>query len=295
MELSVWASCQVLAKCLIYAGFAANIGGPFVARLAFRSNTVDLVVRRYCLVGLIAAVIATVLLFFAQVGALSDSGLSGMWDPQMINLLWQSQAGTSLLLRLLGSGLVLVALIISASKKKGGWQIIKYPGYVIGVLLLAISFVLVGHTSQLSVWVKVTLWLHFIAVAWWIGSLWPLRRSCTVLDTDALYDIMHRFGRYALFVVAGLSLAGVVLAWQLLESWQTLITTPYGQILLGKLFLVSLILLLAAWHKLRLTPKLLHDSKAGKDLANSIGLESVLALSILFVTACLTTLTGPGH
>jgi putative copper export protein len=50
----------------------------------------------------------------------------------------------------------------------------------------------------------------------------------------------------------------------------------------------------AAFNKLRLTPRLLAgDARALRNLKSSIRAELALAAGILWVTACLTTLTGP--
>ena len=62
---------------------------------------------------------------------------------------------------------------------------------------------------------------------------------------------------------------------------------------LPALLLANAILLLAAWHKLKLTPKLLTHSNAAIDMRRSIQIEMLIGLCIFLITAVLTTVLGP--
>jgi len=65
-------------------------------------------------------------------------------------------------------------------------------------------------------------------------------------------------------------------------------------LVLVKLILVACLLGLAAFNKLRLTPRLRRgDARAARSLRTSIRLELLLGISILAVTATFTALTGP--
>jgi putative copper resistance protein D len=88
---------------------------------------------------------------------------------------------------------------------------------------------------------------------------------------------------------------GIFVATQLLNSVSALWLTEYGQILSAKLIVVTTILLLALYHKLRLVPGLLLQSEYPDRLARSIQIEMVLGFIILLTTAVLTTLVGPSH
>ena len=70
--------------------------------------------------------------------------------------------------------------------------------------------------------------------------------------------------------------------------------TDYGEILVFKLSGVLVLLLLAAYNKLRLTPRLL-DGQAGaaKSLRASIALEAKAVAVIFFFTSAATTVTSP--
>lgn len=106
--------------------------------------------------------------------------------------------------------------------------------------------------------------------------------------------ILARFGRVAAAGVALLVLAGVVLAALLLGGIEPLIATAYGQFLLAKLVIVTLLLLLAATNKWLLVPAFERgDARAPRQLRRSIALEIALVTAILLVTAALTTVSSP--
>lgn len=299
MDLSAWSLAQLGAKLLIYGGVAAAVGGPFSVWLSGGESALVRVVRRYGLALLIPALLASAGIFFIQVGALAETGFSGMWDPVMRQIIWQTNAGPALVLRLIAfaSLLFLVAVLPSwLAATASPWR--KSAGMIVcaaDVVLLAISFAIVGHTTELNLFYQLTTGLHVIAMAWWIGSLWPLRRACFELEAEPLYRLMHRFGRYAVFVVGLLIACGGLLAWQLLESWQALLAPGYGRVLLTKLVFVVVILSLAAAHKFALTPQLRSSPDGHQTMAASIAIEAVVAVTILATTSVLTTLVGPGH
>ncbi len=81
-----------------------------------------------------------------------------------------------------------------------------------------------------------------------------------------------------------------MLLFNLLEDPATLLTTTYGVLLLGKLLMAGCLLALAALNKFRLVPALTGQTRA--PLQISIGFELLLALTIIVLTAMLTTLTG---
>jgi putative copper resistance protein D len=82
--------------------------------------------------------------------------------------------------------------------------------------------------------------------------------------------------------------------WELLGSASQLWTSGYGRYLIVKLAVVACLLGLAAFNKLRLTPRLAADELGAlRSLRRSICAELALGLVILIITAALTTLTGP--
>lgn len=226
-----------------------------------------------------------------QAGAFAGTGISGIWDGFMLQLMWQSPVGDAVLLRALGFSLIVITCLVSVSPHSVLVKII----WSIAVLILAAGFAASGHTRDLGLVAQIALSVHVLIMAWWLGSLWPLWRACFLSNTDDLRSLMHRFGQWAVLPVLLLLASGLFLTWQLLGSLSALFNTEYGVALAIKLSVVLAILIVASLNKIRWVPMLLRDQTARKKLAASIRWESVLAVSILVVTAIFTTLVGPAH
>jgi putative copper resistance protein D len=153
------------------------------------------------------------------------------------------------------------------------------------------SFAQIGHLSGAVTWMKVLLVVHLAGVAFWIGVLSPLRR----LASNPLYQrqaaaLGHRFGMVATIVVPTLLVAGVYHAWILTGSWENLIGSAYGQTLLVKVGVVSVLLALAAANKLRFVPQLAAgNTQAAQHLSRSISVEWAVITAILLATSILTS------
>jgi putative copper resistance protein D len=127
-----------------------------------------------------------------------------------------------------------------------------------------------------------------------MGALWPLWRACHDVPSDSLHQLMEKFGAYAAVSVLVLIVCGGILGFQLVGSFDMLFFTDYGQGIAIKLFTVSLILLVAAYHKWKLVPALL-KKQSSDVLARSIVIEMYLGVAVLGITTVASTLMGPAH
>jgi len=142
-----------------------------------------------------------------------------------------------------------------------------------------------GHAAAATPeWLtRPTVWLHTVAVALWVGSLWPLG---VLLRTGEGEAALSRFSRFIPFVLAALLLSGVTLAVVQLARISALWTTNYGWILSIKLVLVAALLALAAANRFVLTRKVqAGDAVARRRLRGSITAEIILALLIFALVA----------
>ena len=107
--------------------------------------------------------------------------------------------------------------------------------------------------------------------------------------TDAA-ELGHRFGQTAALVVSVLIGAGLWMVLLLIGNLQGLLFTGYGQALLFKVFLVGLLLILAAANKFRFVPAMQSgEARAARHLARSIEVEAIVVLVVLATTATLTS------
>lgn len=290
---------MVVCKLLIYACFTLLVAGS--ASRFDRSAKARPVYRSIHHVLVLSAMVGFAisgLNFFLQAGSLADSGISGMWHSLFLKILWDSSVGLSIQLRLYGFALIFLILLIDkrltrlpGSAKLQTW--ILGSGMLAAIVVIGWSFTVTGHTAEQALPVRIGLLVHLLGVGWWIGALWPLRNSCSMLTNKDLYQLMHRFGQQAVFVVTVLIFAGVFMAINLVEQISDLWRTTYGQVIVVKLLGVATILLIAGNHKIRMVPALVNHSGSGQRLKHSITLELAAGLFILSATAVLTTLTGP--
>ncbi|MCX8955066.1 CopD family protein [Ruegeria sp. NA] len=286
----IWGVVAILAKLVLYIGFAGSTG--LVAVKCLFSELVapvSLAMKRQALVLAWLSLAATVFGFMLR-GAALTGGVDGMVDPEMLGLLWQTSVGDVLAYRLSGAVLILVGLSVP---RFGLWIAL------LGGTLAMWSFAQIGHVPELeSFSVKLLLLLHLLCVAFWVGIFSPLRGMALMSEhlTDAA-ELGHRFGQTAALVVPALIGAGLWMAWLLVGNLQGLLFTGYGQTLMLKVFLVALLMILAAANKLRFVPAMQSgEAIAAQRLARSIEVEAIVVLAVLATTAALTrVLTLPSY
>ena len=291
---------ELLSKLLIYLGGAAVIGGFFILWLSPGQPQLVRLIYRYSAMGLLLALLAITVNFYAQVGSFAEAGWAGMVDPVYVAMLWDSPIGQGVVLKVVALSLSVCLLLVAFSRSRQHLSLLS--GFFLPVLMLlifslfaslwSISFSLTGHTTELNLMARFLLGLHVFIALLWLGSLLPLWFTCRAMAVHPLQVLMRRFGVIAIGLVPVLLMVGCVLAYQLLGSLSALISTPYGWLLLVNMLLVNVMLLFAGWHKWRLVPQLT-DRAAANRLSRSILLESVVGLSILMVTVVVSTAVGP--
>ena len=278
-----WELASTFARFLIYFEVFGSTGLALV-RIVFRRETGGLhgpMVRQATTLAVLALLASGI--GFALKGAALTGEASGMTDPEMLGLIWQTPVGTALVLRVAGLALVLVGLRIPG---------IGLPVAAAGGVLALWSFSRVGHIADAEpLWLEFLLLLHLASAAFWIGILSPLRTIAGERESLSLAaSLGHRFGRIAAFTVPVLIAAGIVIAWHLLGEVAALVTTAYGLTLLAKIGAVACLLAAAAANKLRFVPAMrAGDRMAALRLRRSIAVEWVAVCLVLMATAVLTT------
>jgi len=168
---------------------------------------------------------------------------------------------------------------------------LAFIGQALALGLVAYGFTLSGHVSVLDAWLRAALAFHVAAMAIWVGMLLPLRWCCDDVESGGLGELMRRFGRLGIGLVAALASSGVFMLLNLIDIIE-LFTTEYGRLMLFKLGAFVGLLAIAALNKLRHVP-VLHLPGGSRALARSIDRELVVAMTLLLVTAVVTTLFGP--
>lgn len=300
MFSDAWVLALFAHKLLSYLAVSGSIGAAFLLLLpALAQPQSDSLAFRLWLKRLLLGWSATgmvlALLYLPlQAGALAETGMAGMADRLMLQMVWQSAMRTQLLLWLCG----FATLWLWARRVKHSGNAVAAAVNIalvsIVALLLAASFSQTGHVASLAGPWPLLLTLHVLAISAWVGSLLPLWQSCYRLAPDRLLALMQQFGQVALYLLVLLIGCGVLILLQLLDPFSQLFVTDYGRLLLFKLMLVAAMLLLAAWHKFNLVNALAQHQNS-RLLARSIFIEMLLALLVLATSSSFTTVVGLAH
>ncbi|UGY03383.1 copper resistance CopC/CopD family protein [Bradyrhizobium quebecense] len=264
-----------LARLGLYLGLFAGVGGVFFAAWIGQGPAGERLIMWSLAIGLI--------------GAIASLGLQGV---DLLNLpitgvltwaAWASAAGTSLFPALL---LAIVAMLIAAIAWRSPSFSAAWIRTAVAMICVGLSLSVSGHAATASPqWLtRTALFIHGVGLAFWMGALAPLA-VLAWQRKDSLLRVLGRFSMLAVPAVALIALSGLALAVVQLESFGALIDTGYGNILLAKLALVSLLLTLAALNRLVFTPAIAREFHRTRPLQRSIALEFVLMIAILGLVA----------
>ncbi len=266
----------ILTKVLLYAGTLGAFG-TVLCTMLFALQGTRAIAGGFAALGLLAAP-----LFFALQSVALTGDASGLTDPDMLSLLWATQAGTALRMQLGGLGVMVACL---------AWGRLAPIG-MLGGLVAVGAFTQTGHIADLGrVTVTALLVFHLACAAFWMGILIPLKRLADNAATaQKAARLGQAFGRVATGLVPVLILAGIWMSYTLVGSTSALLGTQYGWTLLLKTCAVAALLFLAALNKLRFVPALARGQPtAARHLSHSILIECFVFAAVLTLTAVLTT------
>ena len=277
----------VAVKVLAYlASFGAGGTALALGTLSTLDGDTTRFVRRFGLACALAAGLASAALVPMGAVYLAGGSWTGAADPALTGMVMASPVGESLVVRV--AGLAVVAVFFVSPRAP------RFVAFA-GAAVVCGSFALRGHVlAEPRVILAALVTVHLLGLAFWIGGFAPLHRMAGRTDSITAGIAAAEFGRRALWVVLALAAAGVGLAVLLAGNPLDALESPYGRLLAVKLAVFVLLLGLAAFNKLRLTPALLAgDAGAGARLRQSICLELAAVTAAAAATALLTTIASP--
>ncbi|WP_285768643.1 copper resistance protein CopC [Peribacillus sp. SI8-4] len=170
------------------------------------------------------------------------------------------------------------------------------------VAILMVGKAMIGHTAAVPNHVLAILmdFLHLLSMALWLGGLLAIlvmlpglaARQEILEDKKVFYwTIISRFSRWAFAFVIILVISGIYSSLQHVPTIHSLFNTIYGQLLLAKIGLMSVMIVLGALHFFK-------GKKQTKKLGYSAGMELGIGIVILLVAALLTNvqtaMSSPG-
>jgi putative copper resistance protein D len=113
--------------------------------------------------------------------------------------------------------------------------------------------------------------------------LWYIGRHNRILPTDREVESLQRFSQTSLVAVTLLFLTGAINGWLMIGSWQNLVGTWNGQLLLGKLLLVTIMIGMGAFNRFHLLPGIHDMPLLFRTLRKTVVAESCLGLLVLCI------------
>ena len=204
----------------------------------------------------------------AQAALLSGRGLAVVTDWSAISSALSGSLGWSSLVLMLG--LIGVRLATDIPNNLAAQTLALYGG-----LVTVGSFAMWGHSTELPpVWLSIGAdVVHAGAAAVWFGGIVGLAvvlRRPTDQPVASTAGIVARFSTIAAFSVGALAAAGIALGWNASGgSWNAIISTTYGRLLLAKVLVTAVILGVAAYNRSWLVPAIVQDEQERADALSS--------------------------
>ena len=296
----VWLTLLCAARFCFYTGVFSFIGiaamrGLFTSRFPDdHPGIADKHLRRVQWATLCLSTLGTLAVVPLNAGMLLDDGMTGICDPLMLQIVWNSTIGEQTLGRAAALILVLVFTLWMTRCKSGPWPPLLKAGIVVTVSVIGWTFCLSGHSTATSVIAQLCVTVHVVMAGWWIGSFYPLLRLCQTQRAEALRQTLHDYGNQAVIMVGLLLFSGGVLLTLLLLNVTSTVNSLYLLAMGGKLTLVCVMLCFAAYHKWQLVNRIESDGDC-EAIKKSITAEALTGLLVLAVTATITSAIGIAH
>lgn len=243
----------------------------------------------------------------AQTAVMSDSAADALKPDVLASVLTGSQFGLGIGVRL-GLAILICPVLVFAKPSRGLWLVTS----VVGVGIVA-SFAWTGHGAAdegLPGWMHLMSdILHLLAAAVWLGTLAAFsilllqsKKTARPEELSARHLALRGFSGIGSGIVAVLLATGLVNSWFLIGPSHVteIVRTPYGQLLIVKVTLFTVMLGLAASNRFYLTPRLgaalggrAPTESAVTALRRSVVLETLVAGLVLVLVSVLGTLAPP--
>ncbi|MCX4884205.1 CopD family protein [Streptomyces sp. NBC_00847] len=294
----------ITARWAGYLALALYVGGLAFVALLWPQGAGDRRTRRILTlswaVGLAASLVTPGLQSaYGAMGTLGDVFRGATYTP-----LSGTEVGVVAACRVL---MWVLAAIVLAAVLQGGNGTARSPGWRVGALAVTVGLLrttsMTGHNSEGTHpgWGAVADLVHLLGVSLWLGGLTlllfgvlPRRRP------EELSAVVSGYSTLAGVSVAAIVAAGTVLTWQVVGSFDALVDTGYGRLLLLKLAVLALVLAIAqrsrGWVRTRLDIAVLlrGDRATVRPFIHSVAAETGLVLVVLAATSLLVT-SAPGR
>jgi putative copper export protein len=249
-------------------------------------------------------------LIFLQASNLVEDNSALYFDTLQI-LIFNSPAGTVWMIRI-ATSIIAAALAFVLRKAKSN---VIVAAILVACAVSIFSNSMLSHNSAATFLPTAAIladWVHFMAVSSWVGGLFYFSAVLygALKEGNGAYNLALALPRFSLIATASLGVIGVTglyMAWVHLQSFDSLLYTQYGNNLIVKLSAVVPIVLLGAYHQVKLHKAVVvmatvgngSYGQSGQDAVSRFGktikIESLVAIGVLLAASFLTITSPPSH
>ncbi|WP_158435125.1 CopD family protein [Nitrososphaera viennensis] len=309
---------DALAKWPLIVAQTAIVGGAMAHAILRKKleeeGAAGRFLRRFSIIllasaGAVAASATVIMLL--QAGNLAEAAGVPLGQAAQ-SLVASSPAGAVWLIRLAASAIVVAAgAVLACMMKKGDKKplllLLLYAILAAGAVSL-FSNSMLSHNSAapfLPALATALDWAHFMAVSAWVGGLFYLAlvfAPATRRSPRQLATALPRFSLVATVSLGVIGVTGIYMAWVHLHALDSLFSTPYGTSLATKLAAALPMVLLGAYHQLRLHREIVVLARSGGQeyaatsrFGRTVKAEALVGIGVLLAASFLTITSPPAQ
>jgi len=302
---AVTSYADAVAKWPLLVAQAAVVGGT-ITHVILHKKVESRAARRFSIIVLASAgamAASATGIVFLQAGGLAEA--AGVSVTQALqSLVASSPSGAVWLYRLAASAIVAGSIVVYM---KIGKKHLLYTALAAGAFSL-FSNSMLSHNSAAPFLPELATaldWVHFMAVSAWVGGLFYLAAvfaPATRRSPRQLATALPSFSLVATVSLGVIGVTGIYMAWVHLHTLDSLLTTPYGISLAIKLGAALPMVLLGAYHQLKLHLEIVVLAKSGGQeyaatscFGRTIKAEALVGIGVLFAASLLTITSPPAE
>ncbi|MFJ7748156.1 copper resistance protein CopC [Peribacillus sp. NPDC097295] len=285
-------SIQVFLQSLQYLCFAALSGVSFFYLSLSKSplpGPINRRIRRYIWLSYSGLAISILLSLPLKVTIDAQVGWQHAFNGTYLKEVMQStQFGSIWLIEIT---LLLVLFIAIFFMMRNQLNKLTFILSLVLVSSLMVCKAFIGHTTDTThqYWAVSMDFLHIVSMALWLGGLLailvilPKSYNPKVTDDNKTFywSVIQKFSSWAILFVIVLIVSGIYSSFQHVPTLYSLLHTTYGQLLLGKIGLMLIMIGFGALHLVR-------GKRKTKKLGLSTGIEFSIGIMVLLIAALLT-------
>ncbi len=183
----------------------------------------------------------------------------------------------------------IVALFITTYFATQSGSVSSFKDWVISLLFfigLLVAKSLASHAAGSTHEIMAVFmdFLHLLAASIWLGTLFSLIFLLPRGQRMVYWHSIHRFSFWAMMSVGIILLTGIYGSIEYVSTFQSLLYTNYGQVLIGKILLFLIMLALGIFHYCK------GRKRGNKNITRTVGFEFGVGLLVIILAAILTNL-----